>query len=71
MGTQDLQRRAVQGTAWGAVQVLFSLVLGFGANVVVSRELGPVAFGRLALLSTVVALTSTAAGVGVAWGVVQ
>jgi len=51
--------------------VLFSLVLGFGANVVVSRELGPVAFGRLALLSTVVALTSTAAGVGVAWGVVQ
>lgn len=67
----DLQRRAVRGTLWTALQTLLTLVLGFGANVVVSRALGPVAFGRLALLSTVFSLTGTAAGAGVAWGVVQ
>jgi len=67
----DLQRRAVRGTLWTALQALLTLVLGFGANVAVSRALGPVAFGRLALLSTVFSLTGAAAGAGVAWGVVQ
>jgi len=67
----ELQRRAVHGTLWTGLQTVLVLVLGFGANVVVSRALGPVAFGRLALLSTVFSLTGAAAGAGVAWGVVQ
>jgi len=67
----DLQRRAVSGTLWTALQMLLGLFFGFGANVVVSRALGPVAFGRLALLGTVISLASTAAGAGVAWGAVQ
>jgi len=47
------------------------LVLGFGANIVVSRALGPVGFGHLAILSTVVVLASSAAGASVGWGVLQ
>jgi len=71
LNAQDLQRNAVKGTLWTVMHTIVAVVLGFGANIVVSRALGPVAFGRLALLSIVVSLASTAAGAGVGWGVTQ
>lgn len=71
LNAQDLQRNAVKGTLWTVAHTVVVVVLGFGANIVVSRALGPVAFGRLALLSIAVSLAGTAAGAGVGWGVTQ
>ena len=67
----EIQSRAVAGTLWTAVASLVTLGSGLVANVVVSRALGPVGFGRLGLWSTVFALSSTAGGAGLGWATIQ
>lgn len=61
----------ISGTAWTAVHVLVSVPIAFGVNVVVARSLGVVDYGRLAVLTMVVAVATTAASLGVGSALMQ
>ncbi|MFE6971579.1 oligosaccharide flippase family protein [Isoptericola sp. NPDC057653] len=67
----ELQDRAIRGAMWTLVHVVVSLPLAFVVNIVIARVLGVVDYGRLAYLSTVLALVGSAVEFGVGTGVVQ
>lgn len=71
MSTGAMQRRAVHGWIWTAVQSGVAVPIGFAANLVLTRALGPDAFGRVALLSAAIVLGSAVAGGGVGWAALQ
>lgn len=61
----------ISGTAWTAIHVLVSVPIAFGVNVVVARSLGVVDYGRLAVLTMVLAVATTAASLGVGAALMQ
>ncbi len=67
----DLQRRAISGALWTLLHTAVSLPLAFAVNIVVARVLGVVDYGRLAYLSTVMALTGAVISAGIGTGVMQ
>lgn len=71
LGRGELQQRAVRGALWTGVNTLVSLPLAFVVNVVVARILGVADYGRLTYLTTVIAIASVIAAVGVTTALVQ
>jgi len=71
MSRGELQDRAIRGALWTLVHVAVMLPLAFAVNIVVARVLGVVDYGRLAYLSTVLALVLTTIDLGVGTGLVQ
>lgn len=74
--TPEPERRRVgtgliSGTAWTAIHVLVSVPVAFLVNVVIARSLGVVDYGRLAILTMVLALATAAASSGVASALMQ
>lgn len=67
----ELQRRAVSGALWTLLHTVVSLPLAFLVNVVVARVLGVVDYGRLAYLTTVMALAGAILSAGVGTGLLQ
>jgi O-antigen/teichoic acid export membrane protein len=67
----ELQRGAIRGSLWTILHVIVSLPLAFGVNVLVARVLGVVDYGRLGILTTVMAIATTAAGLGVSGALLQ
>ncbi|MFE7407831.1 lipopolysaccharide biosynthesis protein [Isoptericola sp. NPDC057559] len=71
MSRAELQDRAISGALWTLVHVAVMLPLAFVVNIVIARVLGVVDYGRLAYLSTVLALVLTMIDLGVGTGLVQ
>lgn len=72
----DPGRRAVgegliSGTAWTAIHVIVSVPIAFLVNVLVARNLGVVDYGRLAILTMVLTVATTAASLGVGSALMQ
>lgn len=72
----DPGRRAVgegliSGTAWTAIHVIVSVPIAFLVNVLVARSLGVVGYGRLAILTMVLAVATAAASSGVGAALMQ
>ncbi|KRE37606.1 hypothetical protein ASG73_08065 [Janibacter sp. Soil728] len=61
----------ISGTAWTAIHVVVSVPIAFLVNVVVARSLGVVDYGRLAILTMVLALATAAASLGVGAALMQ
>lgn len=61
----------ISGTAWTALHVAVSVPIAFLVNVVVARSLGTIDYGRLAILTTVLALATAAASLGVGPALMQ
>lgn len=61
----------INGTAWTAIHVAVSVPIAFLVNVVVARSLGAVDYGRLAILTMVLALATAAASLGVGSALMQ
>ncbi|WP_165399548.1 lipopolysaccharide biosynthesis protein [Janibacter limosus] len=61
----------INGTAWTVVHVAVSVPIAFLANVVVARSLGAVDYGRLAILTMILALATAAASLGVGSALMQ
>lgn len=71
MSAGELQSRAVNGMAWTLIHVVVSLPIAFGVNLLVARELGPVGYGRLAFLTTVITLLGSVAALGLTSAMIQ
>src|SRR3954451_4556109 len=67
----ELQQRALQGSMWTALHSITAAPIAFVANALVARALGPVDYGRLALLTLVVGLVLQVSDLGVTGGMVQ
>lgn len=61
----------ISGTAWTALHVVVSVPIAFLVNVLVARSLGVVDYGRLAILTMVLALATAAASSGVGAALMQ
>lgn len=61
----------ISGTAWTAIHVAVSVPIAFLVNVVVARNLGVVDYGRLAILTMILALATAAASLGVGAALMQ
>ena len=60
----ELQRRAVAGSSWTALQTFVSLPIAFVANAIVARTIGVSGYGALAFLTAILALGFTVANFG-------
>lgn len=68
---QGLQDKAIRGAMWTLIHTVVALPLAFIVNLVVARTLGAVDYGRLAYLTTVMAIAAGAIELGVGTGVIQ
>jgi O-antigen/teichoic acid export membrane protein len=71
LSSQELQRRAARGSVWTAAHALFTAPVGFLANAVVARLLGPADYGRLAFLTLALMLVMQLTHLAVSSGVTQ
>ncbi|WP_431473877.1 oligosaccharide flippase family protein [Ornithinimicrobium sp. W1665] len=71
LSPRDLQQRAVSGAAWTLLHTLVSLPLAFAVNVALARVLGVADYGRLALLTAVIAIASSIVSSGVGSALTQ
>lgn len=71
ISANELQRRAVAGSAWTAIHVAIGIPIAFAANAIVARSLGVSDYGRLALLTTSLLLMFSLANFGFAAALVQ
>lgn len=68
---REIQRRAASGSLWTAIHAVTSLPLGFAANAVVARLLGPGSFGQLAYLTLTLAILTQVTNLSVNDAVIQ
>jgi O-antigen/teichoic acid export membrane protein len=71
LSSSELQRRAISGFAWTALNTVISLPLAFVSNAIVARSLGVSSFGRLAFLAATSSLAATFADFGFSNAVIQ
>lgn len=64
VGRKELQRRAVNGSVWTAVETVLSLPVNFAANLVVARLLGPTGYGVVAIYTLAYVLGTKASEAG-------
>lgn len=67
----QLQRLAIRGAYWTLVHTAVSMPLAFVVNIVLARVLGVEDYGRLAYLTSILAIVSSILSMGVGTGVVQ
>lgn len=67
----ELQSLAVKGASWTLIHTLVSLPLGFLVNILIARTLGVVDFGRLAYLTSIMAIAQSIMAAGVVSGLIQ
>ncbi|MGC0142887.1 oligosaccharide flippase family protein [Pseudactinotalea sp. Z1732] len=67
----QLQRFAVRGAYWTFLHTLISLPIAFAVNIVLARTLGAVDYGRLAYLTSIMAIVGSIISMGVGTGAVQ
>lgn len=67
----ELQTHALRGAKWTLVHTGFSILLGFGVNILLARVLGVSDFGRLAYLTLVITVAGQIAELGLAGAVIQ
>src|ERR1044072_336135 len=67
----ELQRRAISGSLWAAVNATISVPLAFLANAVVARILGPAEYGQLAFLTLILGIAVLISNLGVSDAVIQ
>jgi O-antigen/teichoic acid export membrane protein len=68
---RQLQHRAIKGAYWTLLSTVIGIPLAFVVNVFLARILGPVDYGRLAYLTTVMTIAGSILSIGIGTGVVQ
>lgn len=67
----ELQRRAISGSAWTAVNVVVTVPVAFVANAIVARSLGVGSYGHLAFLTATLGLATVLANFGFSNALIQ
>jgi O-antigen/teichoic acid export membrane protein len=66
-----LQRLAIRGAYWTLVHTAVSMPLAFAVNIVLARVLGVEDYGRLAYLTSILAIVNSVISMGIGTGVIQ
>lgn len=67
----ELQRRAIRGSIWTAINTLVFLPVAFAANAIIARKLGVADYGHLAFLTAMLAFAFPLANLGFATAFLQ
>lgn len=68
---RQLQHSAIRGAYWTVVSTIIGIPLAFVVNILIARILGPIDYGRLAYLSTVMTTAGGILALGIGTGVTQ
>jgi O-antigen/teichoic acid export membrane protein len=71
LSPRELQRRAVGGSTWTALQTAVSLPIAFVANAIVARTIGVSGYGDLAFLTAILTLGFAVANFGFSTALIQ
>ncbi|WP_435736841.1 oligosaccharide flippase family protein [Cellulosimicrobium sp. PMB13] len=67
----SLQRLAIRGAYWTLLHTAVSMPLAFAVNIVLARVLGVEDYGRLAYLTSILAIVDSIISMGIGTGVIQ
>lgn len=71
LGSDQLQDRAVKGAAWTMLHTVVSLPIAFLVNLLLARVLAPEGYGRLAFLTTLIAIVGGLIALGLSTAMIQ
>lgn len=71
LASGELQDRAVQGAAWTMVHTVISIPIAFAVNLLLARVLAPDGYGRLAFLTTLIAIAGSVVALGLSSALIQ